>query len=140
MKRKNTKSQDFKQQFCSARRTQLTSNENSSIGNENYSQISKLLIFPNLYLLQKSNMQFFLLEESNQSTFKHYLKEQTCIAKQFIFIFFQNFNLAKGPIKNVKDFICGVNEILDKELLKTSKTIYFFNMSLRSLKMQESKV
>jgi hypothetical protein len=67
------------------------------------------------------------------------LKEQTCIAKQNNF-FFQKFNLAKGPTKNVKYFICGVNEILDKELLKTSKIVFFLNMSLRSLKMQESKV
>jgi hypothetical protein len=52
------------------------------------------------------------------------LKEQTCIAKQNKFCF-QKFNRAKGPTKNIKDFICGVNEILEKELLKTSKTVFF---------------
>jgi hypothetical protein len=67
------------------------------------------------------------------------LKDQTCIAKQF-FIFFQKFNLVKGPTKNIKDFVCGVNEILDKELLKKSKIVFKKNMSIRNLKMQESKV
>jgi len=38
--------------------------------------------------------------------------------------FFQKLNFAKGPTKNIKDYVCGIIEILDKELLKTSKTVF----------------
>jgi hypothetical protein len=53
--------------------------------------------------------------------------------KPNFYFYFQKFNLAKGPTKNIKDFFYGVNKILDKELLKTSKTIFFLKMSFKKL-------